>query len=385
MFKNKRKIITDILFLLTNLILFHRYITGVNAFTADRVGILLCIVLIPSYSLLGFKFLLKKENIGLYLIIFFGLIVMLIKGFIIGSFAINIFLNILLSSIIGIVILKNGLNKLLQLIFLLVVHGYIIFLYLQGIFPSQILTNYSYNHISILLLYSTILFYLSYNQLEIKTRQYSLIPAFSCMILSMFSIGRSGILSCSIMFLLLFFLKYKNKLLKSTNIIKKIGYFSIAIVLIYLLDYSITYIQENNYFYRFQSGGLKSDAREFIISEYWRNLDVFGLILGNKSTFFEEITGYTAHISYLNWHNTFGLVSIPLFFYIFYSIFQYNKYHDRYHLSLLIVILIRSATDDVLLFGGLMFGILFIILIFSSHNQILIKYKNIQKIKQINN
>ena len=153
------------------------------------------------------------------------------------------------------------------------------------------------------------------------------------------------------------------------------GYFSFSIILIYLLNWAIIYINNNNYFYRFQNVGFESDAREFIISEYSRNLNVFGLIFGNKSTFFQEITGYTPHISYLNWHNTFGLVSFALVLYVFYSIIQYSKYQDQYHLSLLIVILIRSTTDDVLLFGGLMFGILFIILILSSHNLRLIRYK----------
>jgi hypothetical protein len=358
----RKKIIINLVFLLTNSIFIYRYITEENSWYATKGLIILGLTL--ATILLGFKFLWKRENLKLYSILVLCIIVMIMKAFIYDNLSIPVLINLIVSTTLGTIIAGNGLNKFYQLFFMLVVHLYVAYSYAIGITPSELLLNYSHNHISVILLYSTILFYLSHSSLDIKTQKYSILPAISCLLLSTFSVGRSGMLSSFILVLFLTLLKYQNQIFHNKNFYIKLSYFLSSFLLTYGLYSLFSYAEKEGYFSRFEERGLESQARQLIIYSYIENIDGLSFILGNTSGFFQENTGLSAHISYLGLHNHFGVASILLIAYICYTLIQYYKF-NKYYMSLLTVILIRSFTDDVLMSGGVMFGILLVILLLS--------------------
>ena len=361
--RDLKKLFIDLLFLLTNCLLFHSYID------ASRLSIYMVYGSSAIYSFIGYNYFLKKENFKFYAILFIGFIIMCMRAIVYGTFGQIVLANILTCTIIGIVILNNGLRKVFQLAFMVIVFLYISYLYMIGFEPSELLPSLSYNHISVLLLYSTVLFYLSYDSKAIQQRHYHIWPALVCCILCVLSLGRSGIISSAFLLISLIILKFKYSISPKKNLSKlkaTILLASFGGIIIYMFNY----FAKEGYFMKFNDRGLKSDGRNMIIDSYFHSLDTQNLLIGNQSNFFEEKIGLTAHISYLTWHNFFGASAFLLIIYVLYSIIKYFKC-NKYYMSLLIVILFRSLTDDLLMFKGIMFGTILVIFLIGQEGRLL--------------
>lgn len=361
--KRDRKLFLDLLFLVTNLFLLQNYLTGrLGGYRLFAVygglGIL--------YLLSSYKLLLRTSGLKLYGILTAAVFIVAIKLLVYGDFDHTFIANIFIILIVGIVVANSGLNKNFQLIFLVVTHFYIAISYLNGVPPSEITDN-SHNHVSVILLYSTVLFYLSFNKSEIENKEYSLLPAISCCILCVFSIGRAGILVSFTLFFMLVVMKFYQQLSKA-NFYKKVFSLLVFITLLCGIFLSFEYLNNLGYFSQFVNKGYTSEGRVIIINTYLDNLDGVNLLIGNSKHFFVEETGLTAHISYLAWHNSFGIIGIVLLVYTLEVLIRYYKI-SKYHMVLLFTILARSATDNVLLYGSPMFGILMVFLIIECERQ----------------
>ena len=360
--KRLKKVFIDILFLITNLLLFFYYITWNPLVRASIFG------LNSIYLAVGLKFFLKKENLTLYSITWLGTTILALGMLVYDAFYVSALVNISTSIIVGTVMVGNGLNKICQFIFMLVVYSYIAYLYIIGIPPSEVFSTYSHNHISVTLLYTTILFYLSYSSSEIKNKHYSIMPALICYILCVLSLGRSGIISAAFLLTFLAILKYQHLLLRE-NIPKKVFAFLFALGFVYSIYRSIGYFFEAGYFFQFEKRSLESEGRSIIIHTYLDHLDGINLLIGNGYKFFEEVVGKSPHISYLSWHNSFGIAGLLLMLYTLFAILKYFA-RNRYYMVLFSVILIRSSTDDVLFTSGIMFGVLFVYFLLKSEYQV---------------
>ncbi|MDJ0704392.1 MAG: hypothetical protein QNJ46_14000 [Leptolyngbyaceae cyanobacterium MO_188.B28] len=362
-----KKIFINIIFLITNLVLFHNYRTEflqslpLGLFALDAG-------LIIVYSWLSYRSLLRRENFRLYSIWLLAILILLIRVFIYGKFEFKTTSLILANTVVGTVLAHNGLNRACQFIFMVIVFSYVTLSYISGVDPMDILGN-SRNHISILLLYATILFYLSYSPLEIRQKQYSILPALACFILCIFSLGRMGMVTSGVLFSLLSMLKYWHALARE-NLLKKALAFLTVTALMLGTFYSINYFSETGKFAKFENQGLESRGRSRIVSTYFddNNFDGDKLLIGYERGFFEKETGLSAHISYLAWHSYLGIAGIFLMIYALYALVKYYKY-SPYHMVLLLAILLRSLTDNVLFFGKSLFGILFVFLVIECERQ----------------
>ena len=358
----KKKAFIDILFLATNLLLFYQYLTSSTLVEYTVYG--LSIV----YLSLGLKFLLKKDNFILYRIIFLGTIITCIRALTYETFGVIVFAKILTNTIIGIVVFNNGLNKTCQLIFMSIVYSYVGYSYfVVGTLPSEILSGYSHNHVSVILLYSTILFYLSNSSSEIQQKKYSILPASICLLLCVFSLGRSGMISAAVLFILLFALKYQYPLFKG-SILTKIWVFAFLVASTFGFLNIFNYFYQSGYFIKFETRMFESERRSMVITDYFKNLDGINFLIGNNSSFFQKEFDIGAHNSYLAWHNFYGIAAVLLLAYTLLVIIRFFR-TDKYHLILLLPILIRSLTDTILFFQGIMFGLLFVILLVTSERQ----------------
>jgi hypothetical protein len=294
-------------------------------------------------------------------------IVIMTSGIIIHKFFfLGAYVNIFTSLTIGTITLGNGLNRHSQIFFAGLVYGYIAYSYIIGVSPANIFRTYSHNHVSVVLLYATILFYLSCDSSDIKAKRYSLLPAVICFILCVFSQGRSGIISSAILLVSLLVLKYQKKIIKgniSTKILALLFLFSVA----YGFYLTILYFADAGHLAQFEDRGLSSEGRGRVIHSFIENLGGFNLLLGQGANFAQETVGISAHNSYIAWHNRMGIAGILLMIYTISATFKYSL-KGNFYVALLLPVLARSITDDILFSGGIMFGVLLVYILLKSES-----------------
>jgi hypothetical protein len=117
-------------------------------------------------------------------------------------------------------------------------------------------------------------------------------------------------------------------------------------------------------FARFNEKQLASGERLYMLVQYFSNLKPLGILIGNSSGYFEQTFSLSAHITFMGWHNMFGMASLLLVVYVLYIFFRYFFYNQVY-MFMMSVILFRSLTDELLFTGGDMFTILLVFFLLS--------------------
>lgn len=355
----KRKILFNLLLLFTNTILLLRYIFSENTFVNDSQSFLLLLFLLIAFPLISFnnKFLsgviLKSMLVKILMLC---VVFIFLRGFFYETYGISVFANILLSAVIGFSILSQGLIFYFQLIYVAMVHLYVAYSYISGVLPSELLFSYSWNHISVILIHSTTLFYISYNHSDLNLGKYSLVPAISCFLLCLFSFGRSGMIASFL--LMAFLLLFKIfRLLRSQNTLIKLGFAVLFSLTLYSFLYFYQLAENVDAFRTFEDRALDSAERSYILSSYLNYIfeSPLSFLLGNHSDFFLNTIGIDPHNSYLAWHNYLGMSSFILIIYCFYTLVRLLRFNIIFA-SLLLTIFLRSFTDDVLLTDGVFFG-----------------------------
>lgn len=231
-------------------------------------------------------------------------------------------------------------------------------LYLTNVPPSEWVKG-SRNYVSVLLMYLTIT---SSCVALINTRVpnflvHLLLPLL-CMIFTILALGRAGIITA----LLLFFV---NTLYYFDGI-KKNGWK----ILIFLFLLSIALFTsdrfdsiQSNYLYKFERKGFDLDERGDIINLYLEKLDFLSSIFSLPDySFMRAVGGLTFHNSFIHWHYTYGFGSFLILFLVIHSIFK--SFRREIYLNLLLVlVLVRSFTDQVLLSDGILLGLPFFLII----------------------
>jgi hypothetical protein len=255
--------------------------------------------------------------------------------------------------------------------------GYIIFytlalyffiLMLLGVSGEFALKWSSSNGISTVMLISCISLYIirRFDKQEIDLK-----PALITLIISIWGIGRGGILSSFVLFLGLLFIKYNTK--------KIYIYFILAIScsffgIIYIYsDWFFDFALNNSFFsnamIRFiERGGefSESSARSSMWENYFNNLDVFRIIFGvNVETdpWEDGIQNeFNYHNSFINLHLQTGIIGILTIIILMFSLFNLFS-NDKVLFLLLFVLILRSFTDTVIFFGRYDFIVFYFIFI----------------------
>jgi len=220
---------------------------------------------------------------------------------------------------------------------------YLFFMAFRGEDPDNILPKASQNYISVLLIMTTVLLYIS---LERAEKRITIIPALLTLILCLWAMGRSGIISSAILLLGVAFMKrYDTR----NRLYLKILLF--AVILLILTGVLETLFVEGNYLIRFAHKGLESSARESILSYYVNQLDLSSLLFGfdpYRDNFLRSFL-FNYHCSFLNLHSLIGFAAFPMIIFLLLSLcksFIYNRLYSIF----IIVILFRAFTDEVLFF-----------------------------------
>lgn len=222
---------------------------------------------------------------------------------------------------------------------------------IRGVPVQEVLDYSSWNGISILIIISCVSFY-AINSFE--NDEIDLMPAILSLALSFWGMGRSGILSCSILVIGLTFLKFKS--FKNFLSINNIIFLLISVIILLLIYIS------NDYFFNIVQNTFKiinrdtvdiSTGRFEIWDNYYSNLDTIRLLFGSNIYIDPwpkgEELAYNLHNSFLRLFAYTGLMgllaiilmNVALIFFLF---------KNKLFFILFLVLIIRGFTDTIFFF-----------------------------------
>lgn len=258
------------------------------------------------------------------------------------------------------------------LVFYALIIYFFIFI-LRGIPVQEVLDYSSWNGISMMIIISCVSLY-AINALENK--EIDLIPATLALLFSFWGMGRSGILSCSILLIGLLILKFKSLMnLKSIMSYKTILFSVLVFTLLifstnpYIIDSAINTIAIVD-----RDTPDISTGRFEIWINYYNNLDVFRFIFG-ANIFTDpwpngEELAYNLHNSFLrlfSYTGVMGVATIALMIAALLYFFRKNKLF----FILFFVVVIRGFTDTIFFFESWDFLPLFFLFFYFKNSNVI--------------
>lgn len=328
------------------------FISMIGQFIAYDEKIFIC-------SLLGlFALILSSTRIRREDVPIIKFVVLLVASFLVSSFlvgrakgAVGVpFLFIVSGTGIAMILLRGYVYSWGGYILFYSLAVYFLSFMLSGVSADFVFANVSRNNISVVLLYASISLYIMLS-MENK-KKIDLKPAIITFIISIWAIGRSGIVSSFALLLGLIFVKFHVK--------KK--YIVVICLLIALLVYA--FIQSGIFNYFAYSGNAIQHAtismmreeseRGAIWTNYYDNLDLFRIICGVNVAEDQwaagEILAYNYHNSFIFLHAQTGLMGLITMALIIFSISKFYRINQVF-LILLLALILRSFTDMVIFFG----------------------------------
>lgn len=254
--------------------------------------------------------------------------------------------NLFMGTVIGkyLAVNKNISNIILIPFWFLVI--YIISKLLINIDPNQVFIR-SRNYISFFLIITVLPYYI--NKINFH-KSFSILPAFITLVLCLFSLGRSGIISSFILFFtILFFSNFK---------FKKIIFLGFLISFFFFFAYIFINLIDANELSRIVEISNYKDlgGRSSILLNYLNNLTFLKFIFGMNTDTYEILNlggsyfpGHV-HSSILNFISVVGVGSFIFFKYLFNKSHFFIKQNPALFF-LMLSFLIRITTETGVLFG----------------------------------
>jgi hypothetical protein len=231
--------------------------------------------------------------------------------------------------------------------------GFFFILMLAGVGAEFALGKTSYNGISMVMLTACISLYII---LGMEKKKLDLKPAFINMLISIWAIGRSGIIASFVLFFGLCLVRSRAKAKYAYILI-------ISLIICYLYLDDLLALATNYSFFRngainFLAKGrlmdLEVSSRWALWTNYFNNLDIFRVIFGVNV----ETDPFPTEINHLfNYHNSFiqlhlqtgimGLITMALIIIALFKFFWTNQVY----FVLLLALILRGMTDSIFFFN----------------------------------
>jgi len=287
---------------------------------------------------------------------------------------------------LGIAFILNESKLNVKVISLLIYINFVFFLYhiFIGTNPNTVFLA-SRNHISTVLINIIVIYYIT---LERNTKKLKVLPVFFALIISIWSVSRSAIVSIIIFFVGLVYLKllqnkkhkidskhnksWANIFYKTTIALSSIGGAVYLFKNTYIVQTVIDGIINNFKVFqlRLQYESYLSSSRLQIIQSYvyeiadsFKNL-IFGVELSSTQSF--ALFSNNLHSSFLTAHAYYGLFGLLLILgLIFFTLIRYLKKRKWLFLLLFVTVLVRASTD-IIAFPGYLDSILYFFILDAS-------------------
>jgi hypothetical protein len=233
-----------------------------------------------------------------------------------------------------------------------------------GFDPNEALKVTSRNGISEMMIVSCVCLYIIQNN---EGKEIDLKPAFLTLLISIWGIDRSGIISSLVLFVGLLFIKIRfNKFY--------VYGLSLALIVIYLFFHQLVLLGVDN---SYLGGAIKHylvrkmedgpDTRIALWANYFNNLDLFRVFFGaNVHTDpwpDGEVHAYNYHNMFIHLHLQTGLMAIVFYIFILFALVKFWRTNKVFFVVLLTICL-RGMTDTFLLFESWDFILYFFIYCF---------------------
>lgn len=348
-----------------NLVLL-RYLWPANSLLTSIV------VLIGLASLFLFSRKIPLKNL-----VFYQLMISLVIAFLLSSLfvaredrIIHVLLFILINFGIALLLVRGNILGLGAYLTFYPMALYMASMILRGVDPNVALEVVSRNGISELMIICCVCFYIvaskNHTPIDIK-------PAFFTLLISIWGIGRSGIVASLFIFVGLCFLKFK---------LKKWHFFVILLILAWLfnffLDEVLLILTNFNLFgnaidFLISRNNSGPDSRFDIWANYFNNLNVFRFFLGANVLTDPWPEGqrlaYNYHNMFIQLHFQTGLVAIVIYMLMFLALLKFWKMNRMYFI-LFFAICLRGMTDTFMFFESWDFVFYFFIFYYLSESNI---------------
>jgi hypothetical protein len=226
---------------------------------------------------------------------------------------------------------------------------YFVVLMLAGVKPEDALVC-SHNGISMMMLVACISLYII---LSMENKNIDLIPALITLLISIWAIGRSGIVSSIVLLVGLFFLKLraKPKYIYIVLIFLFVAYLFRDVLYMSAMDHPFFRNAIDRFLLRSTEEG--PDARVAIWANYFNNLDILRVIFGANVLTDPwpegKVLAYNYHNSFINLHLQTGFMGLMVMALIIFSLFNFYRTNQVF-LILFLTVLVRWSTDIGLFF-----------------------------------
>jgi hypothetical protein len=223
---------------------------------------------------------------------------------------------------------------------------YIISRLIENPDPNEVFIR-SRNYISFYLLITVLPYYF----LKTKNREkMSSIPALVLLLLSLYSLGRSGIISSMVLFMGA--ILHSVKKLKFKILFILIFTMVIGFSLFYFIDYYNLYLEYDRFSKIDEIATI--GGRTGLLSNYYNHLDFFGVVFGvdTNNPAILTIGSYQAghiHSSLINLLSVSGILFMVFLYFLFKKMKMFSK-HNSTFIFFILALLIRISTEDGLLF-----------------------------------
>jgi len=224
--------------------------------------------------------------------------------------------------------------------------------FFAGLSPNDWVKG-SRNYVSVVVMYTVLVpFLIAKLRPKEDWKTELLFLSMGALALSVFALGRSGILAC----LMLVGVNVYNGLRGARRV------FSVGVILI-VVSFASYWVYVNLdsissvFLYKFETRGFESQERSMIIKNYFDRLDAYSLLFSYPDiTRFLTVHGITLHNSYLHWHFSYGIGAVLVLNVIVGAAYKLLSAQVDVFV-VLIVLMMRSYTDQILLTEGVLLGL----------------------------
>jgi hypothetical protein len=337
-----------------------RYIWPANLILTASVTILGLL----SLALLSRK--IPEDNVLIY--IFMGL---LATAFLVSSLFVlrtdrigHVVLFIFFNFGIALILLRGHVHSQGVYLVFYVMACYMVFLIFSGVDPDEALKVTSHNGISEMMIVPCICLYIVQTN---EGKEIDLKPAFFTLLISIWGIGRSGIISSFVLFAGLFLIKrrFNKSYVYSISLVLLVIYLFFDQLVLLGVDNAFFGRAINLYLARKMEEG--PDSRIYIWANYFNNLDSFRIFFGANVLTDPwpdgEVYAYNYHNMFIHLHLQTGLMAIVFYILILLALVKFWR-TNKVFFFLLLTICLRGMTDTFLLFESWDFILYFFIYYF---------------------
>ncbi len=334
-------------------------------------------IVLGLFALILLSTTIRREHVPIYIFVGFLVTSFLVSSFVVGRAKGAIFFPglFLVSSVgIALILLRGYVYSCAGYLIFYSLTAYFLSFMLAGVNISSVMEFNSWNNISMLMLVACISLYII---LSMENKKIDLKPAAVTLIISIWAVGRSGIISSLILLLGLIFIKFRAK----PKYIVIICLFITSLVCIFLtfgIDYYL-YEAENANAIRHLAESMERGQSERwpIWTNYYNNLDIsrviFGVNVAEDPWPEGEGLAYNYHNAFIFLHAQTGLMGLITLALMILSIFKFYRINQVF-LILLMTLILRSSTDVVFFFSRFDFIPFFFIFYFLKRRPFRVSY-----------